>query len=405
MNADRPIPAPATILVIDDEPVNLKLLSRILDRSGYTDVHTLDEPRAALATFEEIRPDLLLLDLHMPHVDGFEILGELPELMSEGEFLPVLVLTADASPETRRRALSDGATDFLLKPLDPVEVTLRVGNLLHTRLLHRSLREERDRLEERVHRRTRELREANEALVVANRVKTDFISMASHEMRTPLTVLKGFTEVLLQRGDDIPWESRRQQLEAMLRNTSRLERLVNDLLLSSRIEASRDPGRDAIQLRATTFDINQAVQRAVSDAELDPADVTVDCPEMEVKADEGLVEQMVVNLLTNADKYGAPPIEISCSVGSLTVEIVVRDHGPGVPEGFVPELFDRFAQHSVGDRRTATGVGLGLWVVRGLAQLHGGDVTYEPGRPDGACFRVQIQQFSPSAQASEHGAS
>lgn len=399
MNVNRPTPTSATILAVDDEPVNLKLMSRILDRSGYTDVHTLDEPRAALATFEGLEPDLLLLDLHMPHVDGFEILDALPDLIPDGEFLPVLVLTADASPETRRRALSEGATDFLLKPLDPVEVTLRVGNLLHTRLLHRSLRQERDSLEERVQQRTRELREANEALIVADRVKTDFISMASHEMRTPLTVLKGFTEVLLRRGDDIPPESRRQQLETMLRNTGRLERLVNDLLLSSRIETSRDPGRDAVKLRATTFPIDGTLQRAVVDAGLDSADVTVDCPEVAVKADEGLVEQIVVNLLTNADKYGSPPIKVSCSVGSLTVEIVVRDHGPGVPEGFVPDLFDRFTQHSVGDRRTATGAGLGLWVARGLAQLHGGDITYEPALPEGACFRVQIQQFSPSAPA------
>lgn len=389
------------ILVVDDEPVNLKLMTTILGRVGYTDVHTLAEPRAALETFQGLGPDLLLLDLHMPHVDGFEILDQLSDVVEEGEFLPILVLTADASPETRRRALSEGATDFLLKPLDPVEVTLRVGNLLHTRNLHLGLQREKDGLEERVQRRTKELRQANEALLAADRVKTDFISMASHEMRTPLTVLKGFTEVLLHRWQDVPDESRDHHLQTMLRNATRLERLVNDLLLSSRIEASKDVGRDAVQLRASTFPIRELLHRAIDEADLDRDQVTLDCPDEQVRADEGLVEQMVVNLLTNAAKYGAPPIEIGCSVGSMTIDIDVRDHGPGVPEAFVPELFDRFTQHSVGDRRTAVGAGLGLWIVRGLAQLHGGDVSYEPARNEGARFRVRLQQLPPSRGADD----
>jgi EAL domain-containing protein (putative c-di-GMP-specific phosphodiesterase class I)/DNA-binding response OmpR family regulator len=133
-------PAPgARIYVVDDQPVNLRLLAQFLDRAGFADVHTFDDPRAALAAIEEHEPDLVLLDLHMPALDGFGVLGELGSRLAGDHFLPVLVLTADAERSARTRALSSGATDFLTKPFDGEEVVLRVRNLIRMRQLHRAL--------------------------------------------------------------------------------------------------------------------------------------------------------------------------------------------------------------------------------------------------------------------------
>jgi len=146
------------ILVIDDEPANVALLEGILGNSGYTRLTTLTDSRLALETYDRIQPDLILLDLMMPHVDGLTILETLREQPSE-VFLPVLVLTADINEETKLRALRAGTTDFLLKPFDPIEVLLRISNLLEIRRLNLQLDIQRAAFEEALRVRSSELRE------------------------------------------------------------------------------------------------------------------------------------------------------------------------------------------------------------------------------------------------------
>lgn len=150
----------ARLLVVDDEPGNLEFLGHVLETEGYGPIHTLSDPIEAVERFEEIDPDLVILDLMMPHLDGFGVMDRLHQLQPNGSYLPILVTTADPSPETRRRALSVGAKDFLTKPLSPAEVRLRVRNLMETRFLHEQLREYSVVLEHKVHDRTRELEEA-----------------------------------------------------------------------------------------------------------------------------------------------------------------------------------------------------------------------------------------------------
>jgi putative two-component system response regulator len=146
------------ILIVDDEPVNVAVLEDILKESGYTRIRSLTDSRKTLATCAEYEPDLILLDLMMPYIDGFTILESLRSGNAIGGFLPVLILTADISQETKRRALRCGATDFLLKPFDQIEVLLRIHNLLHWRKSHLLLDNQRAALEEVVRERTEQLR-------------------------------------------------------------------------------------------------------------------------------------------------------------------------------------------------------------------------------------------------------
>ena len=143
----RPAPTPtglvrpgaatgARVLVVDDEPINVSLLERVLEQAGFTDVVGMTDPVAALAGLADLAPDVVLLDLHMPGVDGYRFLEGMDVVRTAAGFLPVLVLTADATPEARDRALSLGANDFLTKPFDRGEVVLRVTNLLQTRALY-----------------------------------------------------------------------------------------------------------------------------------------------------------------------------------------------------------------------------------------------------------------------------
>lgn len=130
------------ILVVDDELANVQLLEKILMRSGFANVSFTTDSRRVAAMVVDDDPDLLLLDLNMPHPDGYKVLGLLRELVPQGGFLPVIVLTADITPEAKHRALGGGATDFLSKPFDHAEVVLRVQNALRTRFLHRQMQQE-----------------------------------------------------------------------------------------------------------------------------------------------------------------------------------------------------------------------------------------------------------------------
>jgi putative two-component system response regulator len=155
----------ARLLIVDDEPANVRLLERILERAGYGDLVATSEAETVPTLFAAARPDLVLLDLHMPPVCGFALLERLAGGDAAGVFLPVVVLTADSSREARERALRAGASDFLLKPFDPVEVVLRIANLLEMRHLHLRLGEENRRLEERVRLRTAELQRAQDEVL------------------------------------------------------------------------------------------------------------------------------------------------------------------------------------------------------------------------------------------------
>lgn len=161
MNAEH---ADARILLVDDTPDNLDLLTKILERAGHRVIEKLEDSREFEATLARFAPDIILLDLMMPHVNGFELLPVVRRAREDGTYLPVIVVTADVSKDSRDLALRSGANDFLTKPFDNDEVVLRVGNLLGTRMLHRRLSELNRRLDdhnreldERVRERTREL--------------------------------------------------------------------------------------------------------------------------------------------------------------------------------------------------------------------------------------------------------
>jgi putative two-component system response regulator len=148
------------ILIIDDEPLNVALLEDLLSEAGYKQKRSVTDSRLALETCGTFAPDLILLDLMMPHVDGFAILHALRSAGDE-VFLPIIVLTGDGDEETKRAALGAGATDFLLKPLDHLEVLLRIANLLEMRRLHIQLDTQRAALEDALRERSLELREAH----------------------------------------------------------------------------------------------------------------------------------------------------------------------------------------------------------------------------------------------------
>lgn len=150
----------APILLVDDEPANVFLLERVLRKEGFTNIRSTVSPKEFLAFYDAEPADIVLLDLHMPELDGFAVMDALSDRIAPGDFVPIVILTADVNPEVRRRALSAGAKDFLTKPVDPIEVVLRIRNLLETRHLYRQLQDQNATLERKVSERTQQLEKA-----------------------------------------------------------------------------------------------------------------------------------------------------------------------------------------------------------------------------------------------------
>ncbi|WP_231613448.1 HD domain-containing phosphohydrolase [Halomonas sp. BC04] len=144
------------ILIVDDEPANLKLLDKMLSGQGYQDCVLIQDPREVLPSYEQQRPDLILLDINMPHLDGYQVMEQLVEL-KDPLLPPILILTALQSKDYLLRALAGGARDFVSKPFDRNELLMRVRNLLDAQLAHRMLHNQKDVLEEMVRQRTEEL--------------------------------------------------------------------------------------------------------------------------------------------------------------------------------------------------------------------------------------------------------
>lgn len=145
------------ILVVDDNPSNVLLIERLLEYSGFEHVRALNDPTEVLGTCQEWEPDLIILDLHMPKMNGYQVMEQLQQHREPDDFLPILVFTADVTSEAKRKALEAGAADFLTKPGDATEIRLRVRNFLKMRLLHQRLSEQKRILEDRVRERTVDL--------------------------------------------------------------------------------------------------------------------------------------------------------------------------------------------------------------------------------------------------------
>jgi len=164
----------ACILIIDDARPNLMVLDAALKHDGYRNLHMTSDPNQALPLFRSVQPDLVLLDLHMPQLDGFGVLAQLQPEIPPGAYLPIVVLTADDSSQAKQKALSGGAKDFLMKPFNTAEIYLRIHHLLETRFLYLQLQEQNRVLEERVRERTRDLETAQSELLAAAQEKKRF---------------------------------------------------------------------------------------------------------------------------------------------------------------------------------------------------------------------------------------
>jgi signal transduction histidine kinase len=219
----------------------------------------------------------------------------------------------------------------------------------------------------------------------------DFVAIASHDLRSPIAAIIGFTSLLTESWDRLDEDQRQEFVAVIGRQAHTLNALVDDLLTSSAIEAGAlDTHREALPLR-------ELLATTIADLATRSIDVRVDLNgDPIVLANPEHLRRMVVNLVENGVKYGREPLTIVVTARDGSVEIRVCDVGDGVPATFVDRLFTRFARDDSSGTRRAVGTGLGLSIVRGLAKANDGDAWYEPNEPHGArfCISVPVAQRS-----------
>ena len=218
----------------------------------------------------------------------------------------------------------------------------------------------------------------------ANEVKSNFIALAAHELRTPMTTIHGFVTTLHHLGDRLDDAQRLAVRDALIKQTERMARLVEQLLDLSRLDA------DAIDIVPEDVKVRDHVEEIVRTVAPDPQAVEVDVPDDAVATvDRNVLDRVIGNLITNAFRYGAPPVTVSAERTDRHLRVSVQDRGRGVAPEFIPDLFERFSR-SEGSRASATGTGLGLAIARSYARAHGGDLIYEDAVPSGAVFRLVL---------------
>jgi PAS domain S-box-containing protein len=214
----------------------------------------------------------------------------------------------------------------------------------------------------------------------------EIVSTVSHELRSPLTSVKGYTSLMLNRWDRLPDEQKRMMLEQVNHDADRVTRLITELLDISRLETGR------LVLRRQTVDMPRLASNVVTK-------VTMEYPELEAEtefppdfpkvcADPDKVEQVLTNLVENACKYASPKqLRIRGEVGDDHVSVCVTDRGEGIPASDLPRVFSKFFRRSTG---RPTGSGLGLWISRGLVEAHGGELRAESVLGEGSTFRFTL---------------
>ncbi len=388
----------AVILIVDDEETNVRLLARILGRAGFSQVHTTSDPREVVGLHERLSPDLILLDVRMPGMDGFAVLDALRERVPPTEYLPILAITGDDSPETRQSVLVAGAKDFLGKPFQPSEVVVRVENLLTTRMLHRSLRQQNESLEQTVHERTAELELALVAAQSASRAKSQFLATMSHELRTPLNAVIGFSQQLLRNKAGNLQPQDLAYLERIRENGARLLAMISDILELARIQTGD------VQVELSDVSLEAVVRRVLDDArpsftEKVAVRAAVPGSLQPIRTDEPKLRRVLLSLVQNAAKFtarGGIVVGIAAGAQGRPIRVDVVDTGIGIEPDRLRAVFGAFEQADNTAQRQFGGTGLGLALSHTLCSLLGYRLTAvsEPGA--GSSFSVALDPAAPS---------
>jgi signal transduction histidine kinase len=381
------------VLIVDDDTALLEALPQALSlRLTAVQVDTSDSALNALDLIQEHDYDAIVSDIKMPGMDGLALLAKIQELRPE---TPTLLITGHGEHDLAVQALRGGAYDFIQKPIDRDYMVAALHRAIQTRRLHLQLADQQRALElhalslERiVENRTRELVEANAS-------KDKFLSMVAHELKTPITILKGRTQLLQRRVtrerlDDVVSLG----LKDIERSINRLQVLVNDLLDASLVQTNM------FVIHRHRCDLVQ-ICRHILDEYTSGSGPTLrfEAPgePIEAEVDPDRIGQVLLNLLSNANKYSPKHYPITVTLQQIGFEAIisVRDMGVGIPPEDVEHIFDQYYRVPAVDGQPVSqkGLGLGLYIAHKLVERHAGRIDVQSIPGEGSVFSVILPLF------------
>jgi two-component system, sensor histidine kinase and response regulator len=357
------------VLVVDDEVKNVQLLTDVLESRNYAVLSAGDGERG-LALARDRVPDVVLLDVMMPRLNGFEVCRRL-KAEQRTAAIPVLLVTALDARSDRIAGIDAGANDFISKPIDAADLVLRVRNAVTTKQLH-------DQVSTQL-RKLQELEAARDTLT----------HMIVHDLRSPLTGLRAYLDLLQMAANGnaevVEYVSEAQVI------AGRLTEMISQVLDVSRMESSQMP----LALKDT--DLTTLLPAAVNSLGPAPAGiaVTFEMPDLPatIPCDPDLLSRVVVNLVGNAFKFApreAGRVEIGLVSEPDRVRITVTDNGPGIPPEFRGKVFEKFGQAPLGQSSGMRSSGLGLTFCKLAVEAHGGRIGLERAAQEGARFWIEL---------------
>jgi two-component system, sensor histidine kinase and response regulator len=362
--------AHSDIMIVDDNPANLKLLEDMLVQQGH-EVRSFPLGRLALAAAMRVPPNLILLDINMPEMNGYEVCDRLKSI-AELSAIPVIFLSALNETQDKVRAFQSGAVDYISKPFQFEEVHARVETHLKLHDLQNALKQHNEHLEEAVAARTLELAEANHRLTLLDSSKSAFLSLISHEFRTPLHGLLGVGDLVL---DGLPPTKTNNELrEIFSQSRRRILSILDDALLLTEIDVN------GAQFPSSPVDLTAALSRAIRSTHgfARSHEVTLTAPSEDldmVVGDEALLVRAFQSLLETAVKFSEKggTIRLTGEAVPDSRKVIIESRGTTVPVPILTKFFDLF---SIGDALTPGGdLGLGPPVASRILSLFGASVS------------------------------
>ena len=381
------------VLIVDDDTALLEALPQALAlRLTAVEVDTSDSALNALALVQEHDYDAIVSDIKMPGMDGLALLQKIQELRPD---TPTLLITGHGEHDLAVQALRGGAYDFIQKPIDRDYMVAALNRAIQTRRMRRKLAEQQRALELHALSLERVVENRTRELVEANATKDKFLSMIAHELKTPLTTLKGRTQLLQRRAvrEDLD-EVVSQGLKDIERSINRLQVLVNDLLDASLMQMNM------FVIHRRRCDLVQLCRHIIDEytSGSGPA-LRFEAPgePIEAEVDADRIGQVLLNLLSNAHKYSPKGYPITVTVQQVGFEAVisVRDMGAGVPPEDLEHIFDEYYRSPDIDLQAGlqNGLGLGLYIAHKLVERHAGRIEVHSVPGEGSVFSVSLPLF------------
>jgi signal transduction histidine kinase len=387
------------ILIVDDDAALLQALPQAITlRLPEVQVDVADSATDALQCVREQTYDTIVSDIKMPGMDGLALIEQLHACCPD---TPTLLITGHGERDLAIKALRVGAYDFIQKPIDRDYFVSALHRAVSTCQMRRQIAEQQRQLEQYASSLEQAVAERTRELVEANAAKDIFISMASHELKTPLTTIKGISQMLLRRVEKgKPIEQR--PLNLLESSAHRMEILVNDILSTSLIDA------EIFSLHRQPDDLVVLCQELLNEQRMEMGSalqVELLAETLPVEIDRERVNQVLLNLLSNARKYSQAnaPITLRVERQDSHALVSVIDRGVGIPAEKLTHIFERFYRVPEIDVQTGSsvGVGLGLYIAQKIVERHGGCLTALSVPGEGSTFTVSLPLLLPSERAAD----